>query len=320
MANVLYLGDASAGMLDIIEAVKPKDITISYWCNLEQDAQEKAIESCAYFLVSLHKVSKEMLLRAKNLKMIQTTGAAVDNIDLGTAKALGITVANTPADYTTSIAELTLGLILNLFYKLRIFDQAANDQEKTSPLGLKETAYEIRGKVHGIFGCGKVGQEVARLTQAFGAKILYHDLRRLPEELEIKLNADYVSFDELLKKADIISLHTPLTPITRNCLSHREFTLMRSSAILVNVSCGNIVDENALYHALCKQEILGAAIDIWAKEPVGNNPLLGLDNILLATPHIGTTTREALQSELKMAFLNIQNVSEGKKSNYVVNG
>lgn len=318
MARVVYFDKVFPAMTDMIEAVKPEGITLDYWHTMDEEERRKALVSAEYFLVALYKITKDMLENARNLKMVQKTGVGVDNIDVKAATALKIFVANTPGGNAASVAELTIGLILSLYRKLNIVDRATKTGTWLS-FDVRPTSYEMKGKVHGIFGFGNIGREVARLSQAFGAKTLYYDIRRLDENLEKKLHAQYVPFDELLHQSDMISIHLPLTPETRNCISDRELALMKPTAVLVNVSRGYIVDEAALYRALKENKLLGAAIDTWSREPAGDNPLLTLDNIV-ATPHIGAGTRDTMQAVLKMAFSNIKAVADGNPPQHIVNG
>lgn len=317
MARVVYFDKVFPAMIDMIEAVKPANITIDYWYTMDEAKRSQAVGAAEYFLVALHKITKELMQSANNLKMVQKTGVGVDNIDIAAARIMGIPVANTPGGNAGSVAELTLGMILSLYRKLSMLDQATKNGQWLS-FDVRPTSYEIKGKIHGIFGFGNIGREVARLSQAFGASIIYYDLQRASEDVEKKLNVHYVPFEELLKKSDIISMHLPLTAQTRNCISDQELSLMKPTAILVNVSRGNIIDETALYRTLKDNKLLGAAIDTWSKEPVGENPLLSLDNVL-ATPHIGAGTRDTMQGVLKMAFSNIELAANGRKPNYVVN-
>lgn len=318
MLKVLYFDKVFPAMTAMIEEVKPPDIHIDCYYNLDEKAKQAAIAQAEYFLVALHKVTKEMMQSANNLKLIQKTGIGVDNIDTEAAKGLGIPVANTPGGNATSVAELTIGMILSLYRKLHMVNQATKTGHWLS-FDVRPTSYEMKGKIHGILGFGNIGREVARLSQAFGTRILYYDLHRVSPDVENKLAAEYVSIDELLQAADIISLHLPLTQQTRNCIGERELNLMKDHAVLVNVSRGHIVDEAALYRAMKQNRLLGAAIDTWSREPAGDNPLLTLDNVL-ATPHIGAGTRDAMQSVLQIAFSNIEKVASNAKPEYVVNG
>jgi glyoxylate reductase len=164
-----------------------------------------------------------------------------------------------------------------------------------------------------------VGREVARRARAFGTGVLYHDeVRR--EDAKHELGATYATLPELLSRADIVSVHVPLTPLTRRLIGGEELAMMKPAAVLVNVARGGIVDERELAKALLSGRIAGAALDVWESEPVPpDNPLLRLENVI-ATPHVGAGTRETLSRVLGMAFANIQRVSQGETPHHVVNG
>ena len=175
----------------------------------------------------------------------------------------------------------------------------------------------MNGKTHGFIGFGTIGQETAKRSKAFGTNIIYYDPFRISEENE--LDATYMSINEVLEKSDIVSLHLPLHPETENLITHRELTMMKNNAILINVSRGGIVDENALAKALRNGDIAGAGIDVWESEPPKiDHPLFKLENVI-TTPHIGAGTHDTLQRVLNMAFTNIGKVNKGEDPDYVVN-
>ena len=212
-----------------------------------------------------------------------------------------------------------MGLALALSRKLQILDRATKSGEWLM-WEMRPSSFEISGKTHGIVGFGNIGKAVAKLSQAFGTKVVYFDARRLSTEQETKLGVQYQPLDELLATADIVSLHVPLLPDTRGMIGERQLTLMKPTSILVNVARGNIVDETALYEALKNKRISGAALDVWSKEPVPrDNPLLTLENII-ATPHISAGTRDTLLNIFGVGFGNISLVSQGGQPLNVVNG
>jgi D-3-phosphoglycerate dehydrogenase len=173
-------------------------------------------------------------------------------------------------------------------------------------------SYEIKGKTHGIVGFGHTGRETARLSRAFGSSILYYSSHQAPPTLEAELEARYVPLDELLCKSDIVSIHVPLAPQTVNLIDKTKLALMKEKAILVNVSRGNVVNEIDLYEALVGKQLLGAAMDVWAQEPVpAGNPLLNLDNVI-ALPHVGGGTVDAAVNIYKQCFANMYACFTGK--------
>jgi phosphoglycerate dehydrogenase-like enzyme len=249
--------------------------------------------------------------------LIQKTGSGVDNIDLKAAAEFGIHVASTPGANSNSVVELTIGMIISLYRKLHFLDRLTKNGE-WKMWEYRTTMFEMNGKTHGVIGIGNIGRKVAQLSKAFGTNVIYYDVNRLSTEEEKELGITYVTFDNLLSQSDIISLHIPLIPETRNLISDKELNLMKSTAILVNVARGNIIDEQALAEALKCNRLLGAALDTWASEPINSdNPLLQLDNVL-ATPHIAGGTRDVLETVLRLSFENIRKVEAGSIADNLV--
>lgn len=319
MSIVLYFDKVFPAFKDLLETHNSDGLKLAYWYEMSETEREEALKEADYFLVATTKITKEMINKACNLKLVQKTGIGVDNIDLEAAKELNIPVCNTPGGNAAGVAELTIGMILSLYRKLNILDKATKEGQWLM-WEYRPSSYEMNGKTHGFIGFGNIGRETAKRSQAFGTNIIYYDKFRLPEDKEKELGVSYMELDEVLKKSDIISLHIPLLPETRGLISKRELSLMKPDAILVNVSRGNIVDEEALAEALRNKKIAGAGIDVWASEPVSKeNPLLKFDNVI-ATPHIGAGTRDTLNKVLGLAFQNFSLIENGKKPKFVLNG
>jgi lactate dehydrogenase-like 2-hydroxyacid dehydrogenase len=286
---------------------------------MNEQEKAKALAQSEYFLVATARITGDMMKKATRLRMVQKTGVGCDNIDIKTAAELNIPVCNTPGGNSTAVAELTIAFILNLYRKLNILDRATKNG-KWYMWEYRLQSFEMKGKTHGIIGMGNIGKATARLSQAFGTKIIYYDKYRLKEDEEKALNVTYMEMDDLLKNSDIVSIHIPLLPETEGLIGERELALMKKNAILINVSRGKIVDEKALAKALKEKRISGAGIDTWANEPVDkDNPLLKFDNVI-ATPHIGAGTRDTLSNILEMCFKNFSIVESGGDPQYVVNG
>ncbi len=239
---------------------------------------------------SATKVSAEVLLAAKRLKVVGRAGVGVDNIALDTATELGIAIINAPAGNTVAVAELFFGVVSSLLRHLpRAYESMhAGQWERSSLLGT-----ELKGKTLGIVGVGRIGGEVAARAQSFGMSLVGYD----PYVAESRFQSLRVhrcsSLDELLDEADIVTVHTPLTDETRGMIGRREIGRLSPSAIVVNMARGGIVDEEALAEALGAGKIAGAAVDAFVKEPVGaDHPLTKFPNAFL-TPHIGASTAEA---------------------------
>jgi len=179
--------------------------------------------------------------------------------------------------------------------------------------------YTINGKVVGIIGLGKIGKQVAHLLSSFGAKILYFDTIRLSGEDEKGLGVTYTPLPDLLRESDIISLHVPIDASTRHLIGEKEFSLMKSNALLVNTCRGDVVDEQALIRVLQERRILGAALDVLSKEPPEmENPIRQMDNVVL-TPHIAGRTRDTWPRRGNFAFKNMLRVWNGEPPLAVIN-
>ena len=295
------------------------DFELLFWQELSTSQKEKALCEADYFLVSTFELTEDILECATNLKLVQKTGIGLDNIDLKAAERLKIPVCNLPGGNARGVAELTIGMILSLYRKLNILDKATKSGEWLM-WEHRLSSYEMFGKIHGFIGFGNIGQETAKRSKAFGTEIIYYDKFRLSPGLEKELESTFLPLQEVLERSDIISIHIPLLTETKHLISKSEFSQMKSNAILINVSRGNIVDEDALAEALSTNKIGGAGLDVWAEEPINiNNPLLAFDNII-ATPHIGAGTRDTLNNVMTLAFNNFRKVENGDSPSFIQNG
>lgn len=248
-----------------------------------------ALAGCRAILVrGATKVTGEVLRGAEDLRVAVRAGTGLDNIDVVTARERGVAVFNTPAANAVSVAEMTFGLLLALERHIVAAheDLRAGRWEKVRFMGR-----EIAGRTLGLVGFGRIGCEVAGRARAFGMRVIAHDAL-LPEWPSGFDWAERVSLDQVLERADVVSLHLPLTAETKNLIGERELALMKPGAVLVQCARGGIVDERALYAALAGNRLAGAALDVFAEEPPGPHPLLTLPNVI-ATPHLGASTREA---------------------------
>jgi lactate dehydrogenase-like 2-hydroxyacid dehydrogenase len=308
--KIIYFEKMFTATREIINTYKSVDMEVNYWVDLNDEKREQALREANYLITASYPITRELLEKAPNVKLIQKTGSGVDNIDLKAAAEFGIHVASTPGANSNSVVELTIGMIISLYRKLHFLDRLTKNGE-WKMWEYRTTMFEMNGKTHGVIGIGNIGRKVAQLSKAFGTNVIYYDVNRLSTEEEKELGITYVTFDNLLSQSDIISLHIPLIPETRNLISDKELNLMKSTAILVNVARGNIIDEQALAEALKCNRLLGAALDTWASEPINSdNPLLQLDNVL-ATPHIAGGTRDVLETVLRLSFENIRKVEAG---------
>lgn len=234
------------------------------------------------------KVTAEVLAGAPSLRVVVRAGTGLDNVDLAAAERANVVVRNTPAANAVSVAELVFGLLLAFerHVPAAAADLRAGKWEKT-----KYAGRELAGRTLGLVGFGRIGREVATRARAFGMEVVAHDplLASWPAGFEW---AKRVTLDELVAASDVLSLHLPLTRETRGMIGAAELARMKEGALLVNAARGGVVDEAALHAALVAGRPRGALLDVFATEPASGNPLLALPNVL-ATPHLGASTREA---------------------------
>jgi glyoxylate reductase len=247
------------------------------------------------------------------LRLIANYGTGVDHIDVEAAYARGITVTNTPGVLTEDTADMTMALILAVARRLVEGERLARSGEwpgwsPTSMLG-----HRITGKRLGILGMGRIGTAVARRARGFGLAIHYHNRRRVPEALETELEATYwESFDQMLARMDIISVNCPHTPATFHLLSARRLALLRPTAIIVNTSRGEVIDEAALTRMLRNKQLAGAGLDVFEHEPAINPKLRELNNVVLL-PHMGSATIEGRIDMGEKVVINIKTFVDGHR-------
>ncbi len=233
---------------------------------------------------SATKVTRKAVEASRGLEIIIRAGIGLDNIDAAAAKEKGIPVVNTPAATSISVAEHTFGLMLAAVRKHgpANLSMKAHKWEKKLFSGT-----ELFGKTLGLIGCGRIGQEVARRAVAFGMKVIASDIIDIKCDMDI----EQVPLDELLGRADIISLHLPKTDQSKNIIGAAAFAKMKPGVVLVNAARGGVVDEKALLEALNSGRVRAAALDVFDKEPVEDFSLIDHPNVI-ATPHIGAAAEE----------------------------
>lgn len=253
------------------------------------------------------KVTKEVFDAAKKLKVVGRAGVGVDNIDLEAAKEHGVTVVNCPVATSEAVAEHAVALLFALSREIPRADAAmkAGDWAKKSLMGL-----ELKGKTLGIIGFGNIGRLVAKYASAMGMKVVVYKRTWDPEYVREK-GAEQVHLDELLAKADFITLHLPLTPETKHLLSEDAFTKMKDGIYIVDASRGGVIDQAALLRALESGKVAGAAIDVFVKEPPVEWDLVKHKKVI-ATPHIGGQTIEAQTRAAEDISSEVINVLECK--------
>lgn len=260
----------------------------------------------------------EALKKDGTLKMVSNYGAGVDNIHLEVATKNGIVVTNTPDEVTEPTAELAIALMLTLARRVAELNMKLRDRLPLRWGVMENLGTLLYGKTLGILGMGRIGKATAQRALALGMKMIYHNRTPLPQSAEQKYQASWVSFDELLAKSDVLSIHTPLTEETRHMIDSRALTGMKPTALLVNTARGAVIDEKALATALARGKPAGAALDVFEKEPDIPEAFRKLDNVVIV-PHIGTATLETRIEIGKRAASNILEFMEGKRPLNCVN-
>lgn len=240
---------------------------------------------------SATKMTADIIEAAKNLKVIGRAGSGLDNVDKTAATKKGIVVMNTPGGNTITTAEHTIALMVSL---ARQIPQATMSMKSGKWEKKKFMGVELFNKTLGIVGIGNIGSQVARRMQAFSMNVIAFD-PFLSEEKAKDMGVEKVSLKELFKRADFITIHTPLTPETKNLINKEVIKTMKPGVRIINCARGGIINEKDLYDALVEGKVAGAALDVLEKEPPENNPLLTLDSVV-TTPHLGASTREAQEN------------------------
>lgn len=288
MTYVVVVADriAPAGLADLRDAAEIEMVDVAG----DAAALEAALPRAHALLVrSETKVTEAMLEHAPELKVIGRAGIGVDNIDVPAATRRGIAVLNAPGANTVSAAEHTFALLLALLR--HVADAAATMRAGKWDRKAFE-GRELRGKTLGVVGLGRIGQHIATVARAFGMRIVAHD-PFLPEARAAELGVELLPLDDMLRIADVVTLHLPLTDETRGLLDARRLKLLPKGAVLVNAARGGLVDEAALVEALTDGTLAGAALDVYSKEPLpADHPLRRAPHVVL-TPHLAASTAEA---------------------------
>ncbi|WP_095115199.1 D-glycerate dehydrogenase [Pseudomonas sp. Irchel 3F3] len=276
--------------------------------NGDLDAQFRAALPSAHGLIGGNrKLGERELEAADHLEIISSISVGYDNYDVGYLNRRGIMLTNTPDVLNETTADLAFALIFATARRIPELDAWTKSGAWQKTIDEPAFGCDVHGKTLGIIGLGKIGAAIARRGHlGFGMTILYSGASRKPA-LEAELGAQWVPQDQLLREADFVCPVVPLTPETRNLISHQELYLMKPEAILINVSRGPIVDEIALVDALKSRRIRAAGLDVYVKEPLSESPLFNLDNAV-TVPHIGSAT---VQTRLAMAQRALQNLLAG---------
>jgi len=293
-----------------IQSAVPPGFSIQFGKTGEK-SEQMAMIADADFILTAVAVDAEMIRSAPKLKLLHKWGIGVDKFDLDAARAARIPVAITAGANAGAVSEHTVMLMLATYRRLALSDRKLREGVWIRPQ-IRGLAYQLSGKTVGLLGFGNVGRMVAHRLAGFDVTILYHDIRRADRATEKSLRVTPVTLDELLERSDVLSLHTPLTKVTRGIIGAEAIARMKTGAILINAARGEVVDEPALYDALVSGKLLGAGLDVFAKEPANaDNPLFKLDQVVL-TPHTAGSAIDLVGDIARHAFTNMQSVLNGE--------
>jgi phosphoglycerate dehydrogenase-like enzyme len=277
-----------------------------------------ALAATEYLLGNVSNMDDAFYRAAPELRLVQLFSAGYNHVDLDAARRAGVLVANNGGANSRAVAEHTILLMLAVYRRLTWQHEmtAGGRWRGNQPM---PTFFEMHNKTLGVVGLGTIGKRVARIAAGgFEMRIQYNDIARLPEHEEDALNVRYRLLPELLRSSDIVTLHVPLTRLTRNMISAAELSYLQPHAVLINCSRGQVIDFPALHEALSSGKLAGAGLDVFPTEPPSpSEPVLSLENVVL-TPHLAGASRETRVKQTRNAFDNVLRVSRGERPFWVV--
>jgi phosphoglycerate dehydrogenase-like enzyme len=305
--KVLFRFDGASWLAERVAQFAP-ELFVRLCSEQEDGAYQSMLRESEVLWHVLRPVTAEAIAAAPRLKLIQKIGVGVNTIDLEAARRRGVAVCNLPGTNTRAVAELTLLLMLACLRRTTGFDTLTRQGKGWSwPLEWQGDLGEIAGRTIGLVGFGAVARLLAPILSALGAEIIYTGRRSYPDA-----GFPFVPKEELLARADIVSLHIPLAEDTRNWLHADAIASLKRGVIVINVARGGLIDEAALVTALGDGRVSAAGLDVFAAEPVPvGNPLLALANVVVS-PHIAWLTRETIERSLAVAVENCRRLRKGE--------
>ena len=283
------------------------------------DLEKIASESVVMITYLSDKIDSSIIDKGPNLKLIANYGAGFNNIDVGHAAGKRIWVTNTPGVLHETTADLTWAMILGAGRYIVAADRFTRENKFKGWSGNMYLGGDVYGKTLGVIGCGEIGSAVARRASGFNMKVLYFNRSRMPEEKERALNAEFVTLEDLLRKSDFVSVHTPLTDQTKHMIGREQFLVMKPTAYFIHTARGKVVDDQALVEALKEGGIAGAALDVYENEPALTEGMTELENLMLL-PHIGSASHETRNTMADLVADNVLDVLQDKPPRCLVPG
>ncbi|MDC3173284.1 hydroxyacid dehydrogenase [Alphaproteobacteria bacterium] len=294
------------------DVLKSKQINFDIKTGMSPEELKEVIDQYDGILIrSATKLTSDILADCKNLKVIGRAGVGVDNVDLDQATKNKILVMNTPLGNLEATAELSVGLMFSLMRNIHLANDSTHQGKWEKP---KFIGTELKGKTLGIVGYGNIGQRVAEICSTIGMNIITNSKSASDEDLS-RFKAKKVSTEQLIKEADIVSIHTKLSDETKYMFNKETLSTMKPTSVIINCARGGLINEADLKDALNNEVIAGAAIDVYENEPATDNVMFGAKNLLL-TPHLGASSKEA-QSNVAIDVAN--QVADFLKDNKIVN-
>ncbi|MGI5967630.1 MULTISPECIES: NAD(P)-dependent oxidoreductase [Anaerotruncus] len=296
---------------ELAQLVKPltdRGCTFTAYQRSSVEEQKKQAQNADIVMIANMPLTAEVIESCKNLKMIDIAFTGIDHVDVQKAKSLGVTVCNAAGYSTSTVAELTIGMMISLLRKVRENEARCRGGLAACP----ELGTELGSKTVGIVGTGAIGLSVAKLCHAFGCRVIAY----APRKKDVPDYVKYVPLPDLMAQADVISLHCPMNAETKGLIGQKELAGLKKGAILVNAARGGVVDTQAVADALTNGKLAGAAIDVFETEPplATDHPLLSAPNVL-ATPHIAYASQESMSRRAKIVFDNVLAFLDGHPAN-----
>jgi len=300
---------------DEVRMMEEAGATVKIIPDKADDFYRSEINSADGLVVGLPPVTRQLMENSPRLMIVARHGVGYDNVDVKAAADLGIVVTNTPGVNSDAVAEFTYGLLLAFIRQIPHSWELMRGGGWRKPQNLE--AVDIRGKTLGIIGLGRIGGRVSKIGNAFGLKVLACDPYITEQEFKTA-GAQRVSREEAIRQADYLTLHTPLSDETRKMIGAREFSMMKKTALLINTSRGEVVDEDALIEAAEKGTIAGAALDVFKDEPPKDKRIASHPRIMV-TAHLAGLTQEAMYRTFIAAATQVVHALKGEKPPYALN-
>lgn len=319
--RVIYFGEAAGARTKRAVELAPDDLDFGIVDPTDPpNKQIEQLQDAEALITNGLLWTVEQFEQMPNLKLLQLMSAGFNTLNVPSIREMGIEVANNSPAISNSVAEHAISLMLMTYKRLEqgisgVKDGTWQEPAKSGPNG---RLYELAERTVGIVGLGHIGSKVAKRLQGFETDTLFHDVLEFDADYQRELKARHVSFDELLERSDIVTVHVPLNSQTRGMFSTREFKAMKNSAVFINTCRGPVQDEAALVKALQDGDIAAAGIDVFEVEPTPlDNPLLHMDNVVV-TPHLAGSTQERIDRALQFSFENARRVLNGEKAQNAV--